>query len=129
MIFLQWFLCLFTTQLNIEVIETIWDFLFLEGTVVLFRITFGILSMMEDELLDTDEFGEIYALLNTQPRELLFSPYAAITLIKRFSFIKEIEINQLRNSFRPMIKDEQTSIWIGSSRSKAPREADAEISK
>lgn len=52
MILLQWFLCIFTTQLKREAAESIWDFLFLEGTVTIFRATFAILNVIENDILN-----------------------------------------------------------------------------
>ena len=82
MILLQWFLCIFTTQLKREAAESIWDFLFLEGTVTIFRATFAILNVIENDILNWSDFSDVYSILNSQPYEKFHCSFVVITQMK-----------------------------------------------
>jgi hypothetical protein len=104
------------------VTDTIWDFLFLEGTVSIFRAAFAVLNILEKELLECQEFSEVYSVLNNQPFEVVDSPYIIILHMKKFVHIKEETINKLRAEFRPVITEEQRRIWHMNAKSKCPSE-------
>ncbi len=53
---LQWFVCLFSYNLQPEVSDTIWDNLLLRGSEVLFKSGLAIISMIEKNLLTCKEF-------------------------------------------------------------------------
>lgn len=59
-----WFLSLFTTCVPIETLLRIWDVLFVEGCVVLFRVAFAILSLKEPQLLAAESECAFYARLH-----------------------------------------------------------------
>lgn len=59
----QWFVCLLTSNLQLDIAESIWDFLFLEGTVSIFRAALAILNLLEADLLKQTEFNELYIIL------------------------------------------------------------------
>ena len=54
----QWFVCLLSANLPKKVAEAIWDFMFLEGTVSIFRAALAILNILEPELLKIKEFND-----------------------------------------------------------------------
>ena len=41
----------------------VWDLFFIKGIVVLFRVALTILSLMQDEILKTNKFEEIYEII------------------------------------------------------------------
>ena len=41
----------------------VWDLFFIKGIVVLFRVALTILSLMQDEILKTNKFEEIYSII------------------------------------------------------------------
>ena len=53
---LQWFICLFSYNLQHEVSDAIWDNLFLRGSKILFKGALAIVSMIEKNLLRCQEF-------------------------------------------------------------------------
>ncbi|WFD33386.1 hypothetical protein MCUN1_000199 [Malassezia cuniculi] len=59
-----WFLSLFTTCLPIETLLRVWDVLFVEGNVVLFRVAFAILHLKAPQLLATSSDSGFYARLH-----------------------------------------------------------------
>lgn len=114
----QWFVCVFSSQLNDDVTQTIWDFLFLEGTVTLFRASLAILSILENELLDAAEFSDVYQILNTQPWEVINNSYLIITYMDKFLEIDTETIHFLRGELRDEITKEQRKVWQANARSK-----------
>ena len=46
--------------MNEEASNRIWDLFFLQGSKVLFRISLGLMHMMQNELLNMSDFGEIF---------------------------------------------------------------------
>lgn len=107
LVLFQWFICLFASQFNQEVTEAIWDLLFLEGTVTIFRAAIAILDIMEEEILGNTEFMDIYPLLNSKPFEIVNSPSVLFKNMKKFIEIDDEKINDLRKEFRPLILEEQ----------------------
>ena len=59
-----WFLSLFTTCLPIETLLRLWDVFFVEGSVMLFRIAFSVLSLKVHQLLATTSESGFYARLH-----------------------------------------------------------------
>ena len=41
----------------------VWDLFFIKGIVVLFRVALTILSLMQEEILKTNKFEEIYSII------------------------------------------------------------------
>ena len=60
----SWFLSLFTACLPIQTVFRVWDMLFLEGNVILFRVAFAILSLKSKALLDTPTAASFYQQLH-----------------------------------------------------------------
>ena len=56
---IQWFICLFTQGFQPEVTDKIWDYWFLSGSKVFFRVGLALLSMLEKNLLTCNNFGII----------------------------------------------------------------------
>jgi len=54
---LQWFVCLFSYNLQIDVSDSILDHLFLQGSKVLFKASLSIVSLLERELLKCPDFS------------------------------------------------------------------------
>lgn len=60
----SWFLSLFTACLPIETVFRVWDMLLLEGSVILFRVAYAILSLKSKALLDTPTAASFYQQLH-----------------------------------------------------------------
>mmetsp|Transcript_32247 Transcript_32247/g.52381 ORF Transcript_32247/g.52381 Transcript_32247/m.52381 type:complete len:1000 (+) Transcript_32247:254-3253(+) len=57
----NWLMCLFATTLPIEVVLHIWDCLFFEGIIIIFRASLAILKSMEKQLLNCNDFEAVIA--------------------------------------------------------------------
>ena len=51
---LQWFTCLFAYNFNFEVLQRLWDLIFLKGNKIMFRIALAIFHLLEQPLLRCD---------------------------------------------------------------------------
>uniref|UniRef100_UPI00358E8A98 small G protein signaling modulator 3 isoform X2 n=1 Tax=Myxine glutinosa TaxID=7769 RepID=UPI00358E8A98 len=67
LITLHWFLTAFASVLNVRPLLRIWDLFFLEGSVVLFQITLGMLKMKEEELIPSENSAAIFNILSDIP--------------------------------------------------------------
>jgi hypothetical protein len=58
----QWLLTIFIQQasLPLETELLIWDMFFIWGDTVIFSVSITLILMMEEEVMKTDDFGEIY---------------------------------------------------------------------
>ncbi len=75
---LQWFVCLFSYNLQPEVSDVIWDHLFLQGSKTLFKAGMAIMSLVEKNIMTCDELrivsglhqrvAEAFAILEKEPR-------------------------------------------------------------
>mmetsp|Transcript_32778 Transcript_32778/g.37472 ORF Transcript_32778/g.37472 Transcript_32778/m.37472 type:complete len:239 (+) Transcript_32778:805-1521(+) len=125
----QWLVCLLSANLIKEVAETIWDFLFLEGSVAIFRAIMGILTMLEDDLLQQDDFSELYQILDSKPKEMINSPEELISNMVKFRYIKQKSIDRSREKYRPLILEEQRSVWSDNSSADLPHPSDSSLFK
>eukprot|EP01035_Chromulina_nebulosa_P018755 gene18755-24522_t len=60
-----WFLCAYINVLPLDVVCRIWDCLFWEGDIVLFRIGLGLLYMKKDKLIVANDIINIYMILKS----------------------------------------------------------------
>jgi hypothetical protein len=125
----QWFVCLLSSTVISEVAETIWDLMFLEGSVVIFRSALAVLNIMENEILKENEFNETYIVLDTRPKELITDPELILKHISKYQSINTKFINKLRDKCRPVIMHDQRSVWLSNSRAGCPTEKDSAIFK
>jgi hypothetical protein len=125
----QWLVCLLSANLEKEISETIWDFMFLEGSVSIFKAILAILTIVEPQILQETEFNEIYTIFDTKVKEWITSPDVLIKCMNKFGNIGEKSINKLRNKYRPQIIAEQELLWLDTSRSGCPVPSDTAIFK
>lgn len=129
MISFQWMVCLLASNLQQIISETIWDFLFLEGSVAIFRAILAILNILEPELLQMNEFNDLYVALDSLPREKIKDPEIFIKHMHKYSGLKQKHIERLRHKHRPVIMREQQNVWIDTSRSGCPAPSDSSLFK
>ncbi|SPO22937.1 uncharacterized protein UTRI_01615 [Ustilago trichophora] len=60
-----WFLSLYTDCLPVETLFRVWDVMFVEGMVILFRVAMSILKLYEAELLATTSASSFYGLAHS----------------------------------------------------------------
>ncbi|OXB54454.1 hypothetical protein ASZ78_013511, partial [Callipepla squamata] len=70
LITLHWFLTSFASVVHIKLLLRIWDLFFYEGSLVLFQLTLGMLSMKEDELIQSENSASIFNTLSDIPSQI-----------------------------------------------------------
>ncbi|XP_046854658.1 small G protein signaling modulator 3-like isoform X2 [Xenia sp. Carnegie-2017] len=70
LITLHWFITLFASVVEMKVLLRIWDQFFYEGSVVLFRITLGMVKMKEDYIISQENSAQIFNALSDIPGEI-----------------------------------------------------------
>ena len=88
LVWFPWFVCLLTENLNPLICETVYDFLFLEGNVAIFRAMFAIFNILEPYILKNEEFSEIYKIFEVEIKELITEPEIFIKQMSKFSSLK-----------------------------------------
>ena len=64
---LQWFTCLFAYNFQFEVLQKMWDVIFIKGTKMLFSITLAIFDQLESKLLECQSIQEIIRIMDALP--------------------------------------------------------------
>ena len=105
----QWFLCIFTSQMDKGIIEVVWDFLFLEGSIAIFKSAFVVLTLMEDIIMGCDDFSEVYVTLNFKPQQLITDQ---VEFVKTYSQVDLHDISHLRELYYHDIYEDQKQTWI-----------------
>lgn len=103
----QWLIWLLSANLTKSVAESIWDFLFLEGSVTIFRGIIAILNILEEEILKQEDFNDLYQILDNGPKQTISNPEVIIKQMSKFRYIKHSYIEKCRNRMRPLIMEEQ----------------------
>ncbi|KDN42490.1 TBC-domain-containing protein [Tilletiaria anomala UBC 951] len=91
-----WFLSLYTDCLPVEVLFRVWDLLFVEGMVTLFRVALAILELHEEAILETQSAAAFYSLMHRTTGQLFHADklvQAASTLRDR---VKHTDITSRR---------------------------------
>ncbi|XP_073183212.1 small G protein signaling modulator 3 isoform X3 [Lepidochelys kempii] len=70
LITLHWFLTCFASVVHIKLLLRIWDLFFYQGSLVLFQVTLGMLSMKEDELIQSENSASIFNTLSDIPSQI-----------------------------------------------------------
>ncbi|KAG8239521.1 hypothetical protein J437_LFUL016638 [Ladona fulva] len=70
LITLHWFLTLFASVVHMKVLLRIWDLLFLDGSIVLFQITLGMLKIKEPDLKNLENSAQIFNALSDIPGDI-----------------------------------------------------------
>jgi len=65
MVTLQWFTTIFSYNFNFEVLQRLWDLVFIKGNKILFRISLAIFHLMEEELLQCNSINQIVKKMET----------------------------------------------------------------
>lgn len=123
----QWFVWLLSSNLVREVAESVWDLMFWEGTVVIFRAALAILNILEPELMKQTEFNDMYLVLDSKPKQMIDNPELLIKHISKYQNIKAPMIDKLRDLNRPIVMEDQKNIWIDNSRSGWPTDKDSPV--
>ncbi|XP_078611297.1 small G protein signaling modulator 3 homolog isoform X2 [Branchiostoma floridae x Branchiostoma japonicum] len=70
LITLHWFLTAFASVVHIKLLLRLWDLFFYEGSIILFKITLGMLKMKEEELCELENSAAIFNALSDIPGDI-----------------------------------------------------------
>ncbi len=95
----KWLICLFVNHLPLETELLVWDLFFLKGSQVIFRVALTLFSMMEKEILQAEDMGSIFMIVDRFGYKVDRS-----LLLKSFvSGITNFDIKGLRSYYRSTI--------------------------
>ena len=107
-ILFKWMLSLFTENCNHDIMIKIWDCLFLDGDIILFKACIGLLRVMTNDILKTKQVEKIMSIFQS---DNYFDSILDLDikmdyflLIKRYSFDKDLII-QYRELIFPKVKN------------------------
>lgn len=124
-----WLVCLLASNLEKQISEVIFDFIFLEGNIAIFKAMFAIMNILEPHLLRAEDFQQANEILEYKIRELITDPEVMIKHMGKFSSLKPILINKLRVKYRKNVIEEQEKVWIDNSRAGCPTATDTPVYK
>lgn len=88
----KWLICLFVNHLPLDAELAVWDLFLIKGVSVLFRVGLTLFDLMQQEILSTSDYGEIYMIIDKFGVKV-----SRDTLLKNlFVGIKNREIFELR---------------------------------
>ena len=74
----KWIVCLFSQTLKPELVYSLYDFFFIDGTISIIKTSIFILTSIQQEVLSQEAFGDIYSIFTdienkvTNPKNLIF---------------------------------------------------------
>lgn len=100
----QWLVCLFANTFEFSVVFKLWDLIFIEGIIAVFKIALATVDLMREQILECEDMGAVFMLFKTFPKSLK-SP---IEICKRYSNyeIKLSTITRLRMRYSAQIYQE-----------------------
>ena len=97
---LEWFLCLYVNTLPIETCLRVWDCLFTEGDVILFRVALALFKLYEKDILAITEMGPMFMYLQKMGQGLLDAETLVETVFSRPCHLKQPQIDKLRKQYQ-----------------------------
>lgn len=95
----KWLICLFVNHLPLETELLVWDLFFLKGSQVIFRVALTLFSMMEKEILQAEDMGSIFMIVDKFGNKV-----DRFLLLKNLvSGITNFDIKGLRSYYRTII--------------------------
>ena len=70
----QWYVSLFVQSATNDVFLAVWDAMFVDGNIVIFREAIGILTLMKEEILALDNLNFETWVVKFEPWSLKFEP-------------------------------------------------------
>ena len=103
----------------------VWDLFFLKGIVVIIRFALNILSLMEEELLQCQSFGDIFLLIDNYCQErldirTLLEKFADRISLREFEKLRAEKREEIMTVLKPQMEATQKSIkgMAGAARAK-----------
>ena len=66
----KWFVCLFASTLSKEIVYTLFDFFFLDGSVCLMKSCLCLLANMQRKMMQSKDFEWMYGVINEEPQKI-----------------------------------------------------------
>lgn len=95
----KWLICLFVNHLPLETELLVWDLFFLKGSQVIFRVALTLFSMMEKEILEAEDAGSIFMIVD----RFGYKVTRPLLLKSLVSGISNFDIKGLRSYYRATI--------------------------
>lgn len=95
----KWLICMFSEVLPVETLLRIWDVMFAEGYKIIFRAALGIIYVLKDEIMktnDINDLAELFRNLDTNP--LLIDCHSFIDFMFKIKITRR-QIENLRATF------------------------------
>jgi hypothetical protein len=101
----KWFVSVYIQNLSHEISMIIWDLLFLEGNIIMFKAALGIFKIIKEELRSKQNLEEVNEIFDEQTK-YLNDHYTIIyyLILRRFEFNNEF-LMKSRSSFGPKITE------------------------
>ena len=103
----KWIITIFTNDFQKDLGYIIWDFLLLQGNIVIFKSVLSLFSILKKKIIACKEKDEyIYSIfeetlnIESKNKKLLFG-----LAIKNYEDLKEKYINKIRNKINPIVFD------------------------
>ena len=61
---------MFVGHLHEDTEFAIWDLFFIKGSTVIFRVALTMLELMQDEIMNCDNYGDFYMVMNDFPKTI-----------------------------------------------------------
>lgn len=61
---------MFVGHLHEDTEFAIWDLFFIKGSTVIFRVALTILELMQEEIMNCDNYGDFYMVMNNFPKTI-----------------------------------------------------------
>lgn len=103
--------------------------MFLEGRQVIFQAALAVVNIIEPELIKLQDFNDLYIMLDSKPKELISTPDVIIKHMNKFKNVTMKYINKLREKNRPIVMDDQKTVWLDNCRAGCPNDHDTIIFK
>jgi len=66
----KWLVQLFVGHLQPDTEFAIWDLFFIKGSTVIFRVALTILQLMQEDIMDCENYGDFYLVMNEFPKTI-----------------------------------------------------------
>ncbi|XP_076366122.1 small G protein signaling modulator 3 homolog isoform X2 [Tachypleus tridentatus] len=110
LITLHWFLTIFASVVHTKILLRIWDLFFLEGSIVLFQITLGMLKLKESELKQLENSAQIFNALSDIPGEIEDVDELFDTAFRLSSMLSEVVIETHRRKHLAYLMADQGTL-------------------
>eukprot|EP00002_Diphylleia_rotans_P033925 TRINITY_DN7259_c0_g2_i1.p1 TRINITY_DN7259_c0_g2~~TRINITY_DN7259_c0_g2_i1.p1 ORF type:complete len:686 (+),score=98.02 TRINITY_DN7259_c0_g2_i1:50-2107(+) len=109
---LEWIMCLLVNTLPFETTMKVWDLFFYEGLGIIFSVCFGIIKVLEKQIMECQNTIEAITILKEGPRKIfdwtLLRQMSESTL--SLSYINSPELTALRKRFDNEIQSEMSGM-------------------